>query len=77
MMSNAMRTKVERARAIAQRRLRIDDEVTVAQLAELSGISKQRAGELLHELVASGEAVCVDPARPGKSPRRYTKPRAA
>lgn len=71
------RADIDRARDTARRRLRVDDEVTIAQIAALTGISKHKASELLEELVASGEAICLDPPRPGKRSRRYARARAA
>ena len=77
MLGETRREQVERARDVARRRLRVDDYVTSGQLVELTGLSKDRITKLLEELVALGEAVCVDP-RAGKGhPRRYAHPSRA
>lgn len=77
MTSNATRAKLERARAVVRRRLRVDDYVTAGQLVELTGVSKNSAIRVLEELVAAGEAVCLDRHSTKGHPRRYASPEKA
>lgn len=67
------RAKVDAAREVARRRLLVDDYVTAGQLVALTGLSKDRAMKLLEELVARGEARCLDARATKGNPRRFRR----
>lgn len=62
---------------IIQRRLKVDDYVTPGQLVDLTGLSKNTVLRLLEELVARGEARCLDRHATKGHPLRYTTPERA
>jgi hypothetical protein len=70
------RARVLWAYDVARHRLRVDDYVTAPQLVTLTGVGKDRIVRILEELVANGEAVCLDAGarHPGRgNARRYAR----